>query len=193
MPRALNPKCAACCKLSRPEAIARHGGECWDAQRCDDRRYKYRWRGQRNEARKQQRLAQQQLQLSVCSPSPSGTAERAVSPSVVTLSALSPDFPQLDIPETTLTVATPHAYVHWYRQSKDAPLHAIGVALWVGDHPRAKGCFHITGGGSVQVKAMLRHALDDFSALIGQRVPHYRGEVELMPDLCPLRPCPLFP
>ena len=187
MPRALNPKCAACCKLSRPDAIARHQGECWSDRRCDDRRYKYRWRGQINEARKQQRLAQQQL-----SAVQSEQTDSEALPSVVALSSLPPTFPQLEVP-ATLTVATPHAYVHWYRQSKEAPLHAIGVALWVGDHPRAKGCFHITGGGSVQAKAMLRHALDDFSALIGQRVPHYRGEVELMPDLCPLRPCPLFP
>lgn len=186
MPRALNPKCAACCKLSRAEAIARHQGECWDDRRCDDRRYKYRWRGQINEARKQQRAAQRQLNST-------NTVGDGNTLGVVTLDALSPDFPQLDLPSTNLTVATPHAYVHWYRERKDAPLHAIGVALWVGDHPRAKGCFHITGGGSVQVKAMLLHALADFSALLGQRVSHYRGEVELMPDLCPLRPCPLFP
>lgn len=119
---------------------------------------------------------------------PIGQAD-SETPVVVTLSALSPECLQLAIPSTTLTVATPHAYMHWYWQGKDAPLHAIGVALGVGDHPRAKGCFHITGGGSVQVKVMLLHALDDFSALLDQRVPHDRGEVEL----CPLRPCLLFP
>lgn len=185
MPRPLNPKCAACCKLSRPEAIARHQGECWSDQRCDDRRYKYRWRGQRNEARKQQRLAQRQ---GTVREARSGEGEGATG----LVLPLVPPVPTLVLP-TALTVATPHAYVHWYRQRQDAPLHAIGVALWVGDHPRAKGCWHITGGGSVQVKAMLLHALADFSAIVGQRVSHYRGEVELLPDLCPLRPCPLLP
>lgn len=93
----------------------------------------------------------------------------------------------------TFDAATPHAYLYWYRKAKDAPVHAIGAELWIGDHRRARACFHVTGGGAVQIKATLLHVLEEFSTLAGAKVPHFRDEVELMPDRCPLRPCPLHP
>jgi hypothetical protein len=29
--------------------------------------------------------------------------------------------------------AIPAAVVHWYRETKDSPLHALGAELWVGN------------------------------------------------------------
>ncbi len=196
MPRPPNPKCLQCAKLARDDAMRLHGPDgdgCWNRKRCDDRRYSYRVAPIRNEVRKQRRrqgLTQSVAQttedqtaitptVGESQPTPSAAPARAQRAQVVTV-------PQLE-------VATPHAYLYYFRRSKDAPVHALMAQLWVGDHLRARACFHVTGGGAVQVKAQLLNVLEQFSQIAGVTVPYFRDEVELMPEQCPLRPCPLHP
>lgn len=182
MPRPPNPKCVQCAKLTRDEAMQLHGSEgdgCWNAKRCDDRRYSYRTAPIRNEVRKQRRRLTGTVadtEATTPTPTPRPRSQRAVT---------------LDLP--ALSAATPHAYLYYFRTAKDAPVHALMAELWLGEHRRARACFHVTGGGTVQIKAQLLHVLEEFSRLAETRVPHFRDEIELMPECCPLRPCPLHP
>ncbi len=50
-----------------------------------------------------------------------------------------------------------------------------------------------SAGGAVQIKAQLLHVLESFSEIAGVKVSYFRDEVELMPEQCTLRPCPLHP
>jgi|GEM_PF-2008806 len=202
MPQSANPLCVQCAKLSRDDAIALHGPEgtgvlCWKTKTCDNRRYYHRQAPIVNQVRKQRRQQQKGLSTAVVQSLEASTSQLQGD---VQAPAKSQTPPQRSRSKRTQTVtvptfdaATPHAYVYWYRRAKDAPVHAIGTELWIGDHRRARACFHVTGGGAVQIKATLLHVLEEFTAIAGAKVPHFRDEVELMPDQCPLRPCPLHP
>jgi hypothetical protein len=96
-------KCRLCSKLSTAEAQARHGcaGDgCWEDQRCHNRRSYYRHRGVRNHNRKQKRRGEQ---------------VSGVTGATMTLDILVP--------------TAPAAVIHWYRETKDSPLHAIAAEL----------------------------------------------------------------
>ena len=200
MPRPPNLKCVQCAKLVRDEAQRLHGESgdgscCWDDKRCDDRRYSYRVAPMRNEVRRQRRRQQKgrstPLTQTLYSSARQLQGDCQTDKAARTTPRRSRSQRLQTVTVTVLDVATPHAYLYWYRRAKDAPVHAIGAELWIGDHRRARACFHVTGGGAVQIKAMLLHVLEEFSAIAGAKVPHFRDEVELMPDQCPLRPCPL--
>ena len=202
MPRPPNPRCVHCAKLARDEAQRLHGvdgdgSNCWDDKRCDDRRYSYRVAPMRNQVRQQRRQQQKGMSSAVVQPLDSTTRQLQGDFQTGAKSHTAPKRSRSKRTETvtvpTFDVATPHAYLYWYRRAKDAPVHAIGAELWIGDHRRARACFHVTGGGAVQIKATLLHVLEEFSTLAGAKVPHFRDEVELMPARCPLRPCPLHP
>ena len=161
------------------------GSNCWNPKRCDDRRYSYRAAPIRNEVRKQRRRQQ------VVTEAVGGSSTvQAVGESQ---SSRSRSNRAQAVAVPMLEVATPHAYLYYFRRSKNAPVHALMAQLWIGDQLRARACFHVTGGGSVQIKAQLLHVLESFSDIAGVKVPYFRDEVELMPDQCPLRPCPLHP
>jgi hypothetical protein len=166
--RADSEKCRLCSKLSTQEAQERHGktGDgCWDDQRCHNRRSYYRHRGARNYNRKQKRRGEQVI---------------AETGSMVIL----------DIP----VPAVPAAVIHWYRETKDAPLHAIGAELWMGNDRVAKiEPVHCLGLTELQVKTLLLRILDGFSQHVGVKVERFRSSVELHPQNCPIRPCPLSP
>jgi hypothetical protein len=113
-------KCRLCSKLDSQEAQQRHGPEgdgCWNPKVGHNRRSYYRHRGVRNHVRKQRRRGQQTEPLS-SEPGVSGVVR------VATLKVLAP--------------AVPAAVVHWYRMTKDSPLHALGAELWVGNDRVAK-------------------------------------------------------
>ena len=202
MPPSANPLCVQCAKLSRDEAIALHGSEgtgvqCWKVKTCDNRRHYHRNAPMFNQVRKQRRRQQKGTMPAVSSLGASSTLQLQgdFHPGEAVVAA-----PRRSRSERTETVtvptfdaATPHAYLYWYRRAKDAPVHAIAAELWIGDHRRARACFHVTGGGAMQIKETLLHVLQEFSTLAGSKVRHFRDEVELMPDRCPLRPCPLHP
>lgn len=204
MPPSANPLCVQCAKLSRDEAIVLHGPEgtgvqCWKVKTCDNRRSYHRNAPMVNQVRKQRRRQQKEQPSTVAVPSleasstlqlqgdfhPDGTGAAAPRRS------RSKRAETVTVP--TFDAATPHAYLYWYRRGKDLPVHAIAAELWLGDQRRARACFHVTGGGAVQIKETLLHVLQEFSTLAGSKVRYFRDEVELMPDRCPLRPCPLHP
>lgn len=202
MPPSANPLCVHCAKLSRDDAIALHGADgtgvkCWQPKRCDNRREYHCHAPMRNQVRKQRRQQQKGLSTPVGQSLEASTRQLQGDWQTDTQAPATPQRSRSKRTETvtvpTFDVATPHAYLYWYRRAKDAPVHAIGAELWVGDHRRARACFHVTGGGAVQIKETLLHVLESFSTLAEAKVPHFRDEVELMPDRCPLRPCPLHP
>ena len=110
---------------------------------CHNRRSYYRHRGVRNHVRKQRRRGQQPEQA----PS---EPEVSTSVRVTTLKILAP--------------AVPAAVVHWYRITKDSPLHALGAELWMGNDRVAKiEPVHCLGLTELQVKTLLVRILDVFS------------------------------
>ena len=168
MARADSEKCRLCSKLSTQEAQDRHGesgDRCWEDQRCHDRRSYYRHRGVRNHHRKQKRRGEQVI---------TETGATVI----------------LDIP----VPAVPAAVIHWYRETKDAPLYAIGAELWMGNDRVAKiESVHCLGLTELQVKTVLLRILDGFSQHVGMKIEWFRSSVELHPHNCPIRPCLLLP
>jgi hypothetical protein len=169
MARPDQEKCRLCSKLDSQTAQQRHGAAgdgCWNPKYCHNRRSYYRHRNVRNPVRKQRRRGQE--------TEGSGAAR------ITTLDVLAP--------------AVPAAVVHWYRATKDSPLHAIGAELWVGNDRVAKiepvHCLGLTEG---QVKTLLVRILDVFSQQGGIKVERFRAAVDLHPQNCPIRPCPLYP
>jgi hypothetical protein len=177
MARPDQEKCRLCSKLTAQEAQQKHGADgdgCWDARYCHNRRSYYRHRGVRNHVRKQRRRGRQMEQQDI------SEAEVAGSGRVVTLEIPAP--------------AIPAAIVHWYRVTKDSPLHALGAELWVGNDRVAKiEPVHCLGLTELQVKTLLVRILDVFSQHSGIKVERFRSSVELHPHNCPIRPCPLYP
>jgi hypothetical protein len=186
MSRPDSEKCRLCAKLGVEAAQQRHGATgdgCWDAKYCHNRRSYYRHRGVRNYQRQQQRQAErtsQPDQLSqISQPGPSDPISSPIS-SPITLHIPAP--------------AAPAAVVHWYRETKDAPLHALGAELWMGNHKVAKiAPIHCLGLGEAQIRALLTRFLSEFSLQCGIQVERFRSTVELHPLNCPIRPCPLHP
>jgi len=168
MARPDQEKCRLCSKLSSQEAQQRHGTDgdgCWNPNYCHNRRSYYRNRGVRNHNRKQQRSVQQD------SSTTTGTG-------IVVLHIPAP--------------AVPAAVVYWYRERKDAPLHAIGAALWLGNTQTARiEPIHCLGLTEAQIKTLLLRILEGFSTQCGTKLERYRSMVELHPANCPIRPCPL--
>jgi hypothetical protein len=90
--------------------------------------------------------------------------------------------------------ALPAAVVHWYRATKDSPLHALGAELWIGnDRVATIAPVHCLGLTEAQVKILLVRILEAFSQQGRGKVERFRASVELHPDNCPIRPCPLYP
>lgn len=173
MPRTSSEKCRLCSKLSDAQAKQLHGpcgDNCWTGKLCHDRRSYYRHRDAKNYRRRQRRQATQSQESAVM---PASTP-------TVTLEVLAP--------------AIPAAVVHWYRETKDAPLHAIGAELWMGNDRVARvEPVHCLGLTESHLKTLLLHILEHFSQFSSQKIERFRATVELHPANCPIRPCPLHP
>jgi len=86
------------------------------------------------------------------------------------------------------------AVVHWYRETKDSPLHALSAELWLDGKRKAMiEPVHTLGLSELQIRTLLVRILDGFSNSAGVKVERFRDAVELKPILCPIRPCPLHP
>jgi hypothetical protein len=177
MSRPDSEKCRLCAKLSVEAAQHRHGASgdgCWDAKYCHNRRSYYRHRGVRNYQRQQRR------QMAQSSQSEEPATDRSATAPVKILTIPAP--------------AVPAAVVHWYRETKDAPLHALSAELWMGNHRVAKiAPIHGLGLTELQIRALLTQVLSEFSQHCGTKVERFRAAVELHPLNCPIRPCPLHP
>jgi hypothetical protein len=173
MPRVPNEKCRLCSKLSDEQAKRLHGTEgdrCWVGQPCHDRRSYYRHREAKNYRRRQQRQTQQQATEHILDGS---------SP-VITLHVPAP--------------AVPAAVALWYRETKTSLLHAVGAELWLGDTRAARvEPVHCLGLTESQIEALLRQFLVEFSKCAQVEIKRFRASVELNPQNCPIRPCPLHP
>jgi hypothetical protein len=170
MSRPDQERCRLCSKLNVAAAKLKHGSngtDCWDNKRCHDRRSYYRHRGAKNYRRKQRYRQLKNIEGAELSP-----------------------LMTLDIPAP----AAPAAVLHWYRETKQSPLHAIGAELWMGNDRVAKlEPVHCLGLTELQIKTLLVRILDGFSQHCGQKLERFRAAVELHPLNCPIRPCPLHP
>jgi hypothetical protein len=164
MPRRINPKCLACAQLSTDEARRRHGptGDgCWHEGRCHRRRSHYRHRRDINTQRRE--VYRQQV-------TPAGAG----------------------VPTLALSVPlAPVAYLYLYRgQRRDAPLHAIAIAVWQGETCLLQVTpIHCAGMRTAQIQAYLTTVLGDLQQQFG--ICKFEPEIRLEPQECPLSPCPL--
>lgn len=86
----------------------------------------------------------------------------------------------------------PAVVIHFYRQRKDEPLHALGIELWVGQQKKAtQKPVHTLGWTESQVKTYIREVIALFEQEYGIQISGIAATVELAPSLCPLMPCPL--
>ncbi len=165
MARPDQEKCRLCSKLTSQEAQQRHGAE-GDGCWDDQRCHNRRSYYRHRGVRNYNRKSKRQQ---------SGDGS-----SVVTLAIPAP--------------AIAAAVVHWYRETKQSPLHAISAELWIGNDRVAKmEPVHCLGLTELQVKTLLLRILEGFSQQGGQKVERFRAAVELHPQNCPIRPCPLYP
>lgn len=194
MARPDSEKCRLCSKLSTREAQQRHGPDgdgCWDAAHCHNRRSYYRHRGVRNYNRKQRRWGQSSLQEALAQDESQQDAlpTNALSQSTEKNAQLK-QVATLEVP----TITVPAAVVHWYRETKNSPLHAVGAELWLGNDRVARvEPIHCLGLTELQVKTLLIQILERFSQHCGTKLERFRASVELHPLNCPIRPCPLYP
>lgn len=86
----------------------------------------------------------------------------------------------------------PAVVIYFYRQRKDAQLHALRAELWVGQQKKASyPAIHTLGWAESQVKNYIREVVSAFSQEYGVQIGGIATTVELDPYLCPLIPCPL--
>lgn len=101
---------------------------------------------------------------------------------------------QEDNVEVVSVPAVPAAVLYLYRQRVDAPIHAVGAELWLGQEKKAAiapvHCFGLTAG---QIATYLQQVLQVFSQKYGEgkRLDKFATHVELDPQTCLIRPCPL--
>ncbi len=86
----------------------------------------------------------------------------------------------------------PAAVLHLYRERVDAPLHAIGAELWLGQEKKAAiEPVHCLGLTSRQVATYLQEVLQVFSHKYDVAIAKFAAQVELDPSRCLIEPCPL--
>lgn len=101
---------------------------------------------------------------------------------------------QEDNIEVVPVAAVPAAVLYLYRQRVDAPIHAVGAELWLGQEKKAAivpvHCFGLT---AVQIATYLQQVLQVFSQKYGnsKRLSKFASQIELDPQTCLIRPCPL--
>jgi hypothetical protein len=208
MPREISEKCRLCAKLSPKEAKMRHGSEgdsCWVGQLCHQRRSHYKNQPRNNSERKRARRALKQLEQleqlgaslapSALEPTPADLANLPALPPATPPPATSPQAPAP--PLTTLSLPAPGtaaAYIHFYREHKGSPLHALAAELWQGGKKVAiLPPIHTLGATESDIRTLLQQVLVQFSKHAGKRLSQFRGSSELHPHQCPIRPCPLHP
>jgi hypothetical protein len=87
----------------------------------------------------------------------------------------------------------PAAIRQMYRAREDTPLHAMGAELWLGQKQVAiVEPVHTLGWTGSDVKQYSRDILRSFSEhLEGAMLERYETQIEIDPNQCPIRPCPL--
>ena len=95
-------------------------------------------------------------------------------------------------PIELLPPTAPAAILHLYRERVDAPLHAVGAELWLGQKRTqeiaAMHCLGLTPG---QIATHLQAVLQRLSEECERPLEKFAAQVELHPSQCPIDPCPL--
>lgn len=88
----------------------------------------------------------------------------------------------------------PAAILYLYRERVDAPLHAVGAELWVGQQRKqtiaAVHCLGLTPG---QISTHLQAVLQRLGETCDRPLDKFAAQVELDPRQCPIDCCPLKP
>lgn len=170
-------KCRLCAKLSATQAQEING--CWDSSVCPSRRSHARHRARRNTARKFKRWKEQGRTVLVLTDAQATEQELAA--------ATETGIAQI-VFETQLPDLTYYAILQVYRQSQDAPLHAVGGEIWRGTQKQADitpvHCANLTPR---QVEIYLERLLKKLQEVYGIR--KFASKEELHPLCCPLAEC----
>jgi hypothetical protein len=157
MPKTASEKCRLCAKLSAQEAIARHGST---GTNC--------WEGEKCHKRRNYYRNRDRYNASKRKQYRQSTGQEPV----------------------VLAIAPPvvaSAELHLYRARVDAPLHAIGAELRMGDRVVARiDPVHTQGLSAAQVKGFLREVLAAFSGQSGEVLEKFDVQQERSPDRCPI-------
>ena len=185
MPRSMPEKCRLCAKLTAEQAKLLHGPKpegdsCWDSTVCPNRRSHARHRLSRNQARNLKRsLENGGTVLALNDLEPDSVLEE------LAVVASSPKQIQF---ETQLPNVTYTAVLQVYRQSVDAPIHAVGGEIWRLTQKEADiapvHCMKMTPR---QVEIYLERLLKKLQQVYGIR--KFASLEELNPRCCPLPGC----
>jgi hypothetical protein len=157
MPKSSSEKCRLCSKLSMDEAIARHGSNGTDCWDGDKCHKRRTYYRNRDRYNSNKRKSYRQT-----------TGKEPI------VLAIAPS-------------AVASAELHLYRARVDAPLHAIGAELRLGDLVVAKiEPIHAQGLSAAQVKGFLREVLSAFSVQAGESLSKFDVQQERSPGLCPI-------
>lgn len=86
----------------------------------------------------------------------------------------------------------PAAILHLYRERIDAPLHAVGAEVWMGQKQLTRlEPVHCLGLSNKQVAEYLQSVLQQFSNHCGHSLDKFAAQVEVHPTQCPIENCPL--
>ena len=169
MPKKTGHNCSQCSKLSNTEAQTK---PCWDSQRCPNRRHY-----QRNKQRiSQERKVSRSIRLEGDEPQPEGLRQRSHTIAID--------------PPTGIT-----ASIIFYRERRDAPVHAIAAEVWRGDQGKVLSVqpLHCLGLSPTQVVELMTDILKSCSSELGVELTKFAHRIELHPSQCPISPCPLCP
>ena len=87
------------------------------------------------------------------------------------------------------------ASIIFYRERRDAPVHAIAAEMWQGGQGKVLSVqpLHCLGLSPAQVVELMTDILKSCSRELGVELTKFAHRIELHPSQCPISPCPLCP
>jgi hypothetical protein len=87
------------------------------------------------------------------------------------------------------------ASIIFYRERRDAPVHAIAAEVWQGGKGKILSVqpMHCMGLSPGQVVELMTNILRSCSSDLGVELTKFAHRIELHPSQCPISPCPLCP
>jgi hypothetical protein len=172
MPKKTGHNCAQCSKLGNTEAQAK---PCWDGEICPNRRYYHR--------HKQRISLERKVARSARFEGDAFAVEQAE---------------EMRQRSRTISIDPPvgiTASIIFYRERRDAPVHAISAEVWQGGQGKVLSVepMHCMGLSSGQVVELMTNILRSCSSDLGVELTKFAHRIELHPSQCPISPCPLCP
>ncbi len=167
MPKKTGHNCAQCSKLGNTEAQAK---PCWDGEICPNRRYYHR--------NKQRISLERKVNRSALATTDRSTNQKGQLRTII-----------ID-PPVGIT-----ASIIFYRERRDAPVHAIAAEVWQGGKGKVLSVqpLHCMGLSPGQVVELMANILQSCSSDLGVELTKFAHRIELHPSQCPIIPCPLCP